>query len=112
VVYRNFARPDADSFSGFSNEGNVNPVSGIGPGYGGSGFRPPPAQSSWSFDPVIYVDPYSFVEAGGIPTTADGVEELLHFTLASPRRSGALDLGDDAASRAWSSPATAEDLRA
>jgi PEP-CTERM motif len=76
--------PTQNSFGGFVNEGNVNPVTGLGPGYGGSGFTPPPAQSSWSFDPVIFVDPYSFVEAGGIPTTADGVEELLHFTLANP----------------------------
>jgi hypothetical protein len=76
--------PTQNSFGGFSNEGNVNPVSGIGPGYGGSGFKPGPAQTSFSFDPVIFVNPYSFVTAGGIPVTADGVEELLHFTSANP----------------------------
>jgi hypothetical protein len=76
--------PTQNSFGGFINDGNVNPVSGIGPGYGGSGFTPGPAQSSFSFDPVVFVDPYSFITAGGIPVTADGFEELLHFTSANP----------------------------
>jgi PEP-CTERM motif len=75
--------PTQNSFGGFVNEGNVNPISGLGPGYGGNGFTPGPAQTSYSFDPVIFVNPYSFVTAGGIPVTADGVEELLHFDLTS-----------------------------
>jgi hypothetical protein len=82
--------PTQDSFGGFVNEGNVNPISGLGPGYGGNAFTPGPAQTSYSFDPVIFVNPYSFVTAGGIPVTADGVEELLHFTLAeAPPPTGA-----------------------
>jgi len=48
-------------------------------------FTPGPAQSTYSFDPVIFVDPYSFVSAGGInPATADDFHEILHFTLANP----------------------------
>jgi hypothetical protein len=73
--------PTQNSFSGFINEGNVNPITGLGPGYGGNAFTPGPAQTSYSFDPVAFVDPYSFITAGGIPVTADGYEELLHFTL-------------------------------
>jgi hypothetical protein len=76
--------PTQNSFGGFTNSGNVNPISGLGPGYGGAGFTPGAAQTVWSFDPVLFVNPYDFVTAGGIPLTADGIEELLHFTLASP----------------------------
>jgi hypothetical protein len=72
--------PTQNSFGGFINEGNANPITGIGPGYGGNAFTPGAPQTSFSFDPVAFVYPYSFVTAGGIPVTADGYEELLHFT--------------------------------
>jgi hypothetical protein len=74
-----------NSFGGLVNEGNVNPITGLGPGYGGNPFTPGPAQSVYNFDPVIFVDPYSFVSAGGInPATANDFHEILHFTLTTP----------------------------
>jgi hypothetical protein len=75
--------PTQNNFGGFVNSGNVSPFSGLGPGYGAP-FTPGAAQTSFSFDPVVFSNPYSFITAGGIPTTADGFEESLHFSLASP----------------------------
>jgi PEP-CTERM motif len=55
-----------------------------GGGFYGSGFTSPlPAGLSTSWD-QIYVDPYSFVTSGGIPTDADEFQFALHFTLQSP----------------------------
>ena len=76
--------PTQNSFGGLVNQGNVNPITGLGPGYGGNPFTPGPAQTVYNFDPVIFVTPYSFVTAGGIPITANDFHELLHFTFASP----------------------------
>jgi len=74
-----------NSFGGLINQGNVNPITGVGPGYGGNPFTPGPAQSVYSFDPVIFVNPYSFVSSGGIdPATANDYHEILHFTLTTP----------------------------
>ena len=73
------------SFGGLVNQGNVNPITGVGPGFGGNAFTPGPAQSVYSFDPVVFVNPYSFVSAAGInASTANDFHELLHFTLTTP----------------------------
>jgi len=74
-----------NSFSGFINLGNVNPITGLGPGYGGDPFTPGPAQTTYSFDPVVLSDPYSTISEGGInPTTANDFHEILHFDLTNP----------------------------
>jgi hypothetical protein len=81
--------PTQNSFGGLVNQGNVNPITRLGPGYGGNPFTPGPAQTVYNFDPVIFVTPCSFVTAGGIPITANDFHELLHFTFAAPPPPGA-----------------------
>jgi hypothetical protein len=48
---------------------------------GFSGLLPAGVQSDWR---QIFVDPYSFVTAGGIPLDANGFNFALHFTLQTP----------------------------
>jgi hypothetical protein len=62
-----------------------NPSPIAGEAYYNSGFSAPLAagvQSNWQ---QIFVSPYSFVSAGGIdPSTANGFDFALHFTLQNP----------------------------
>jgi hypothetical protein len=71
-----------NSFGGIQYQGNVNPITGVGPVFGGNPFAGVPITS---FDPLLFVNPYSFVGAGGInPSTANDFHDALHFTLVDP----------------------------
>ena len=62
---------------------STNPILPGGAFYnsGFSGALPAGLFTSWD---QIFVDPYSFVTSGGIPTDADEFQFALHFTLQSP----------------------------
>jgi hypothetical protein len=71
-----------NSFGGIQYSGNVNPITGVGPVFGGNPF---PGVPITSFDPLIFVNPYSFVSAGGVnPSTANDFHDALHFSLVNP----------------------------
>jgi PEP-CTERM motif-containing protein len=72
-----------NSFGGITYQGNLNPFNpALGPVYGGNAFAGVPITS---FDPLLFVNPYSFISAGGNnPATANDFHDALHFTLTSP----------------------------
>jgi len=71
------------SFGGITNQGNLNPFDpALGPVFGGNSFTGVPITS---FDPLLFVNPYSFVGSGGInASTANDFHDALHFTLTNP----------------------------
>jgi hypothetical protein len=61
---------------------NPSPLSG--PGFYASGFSSPLAAGTVSDWNQIFVNPYSFIIAGGIPIDADEFSFALHFTAQTP----------------------------
>jgi hypothetical protein len=73
------------NFSGICCASASNPSPIIGEAYYNSGFSVPIAAGVFSNWQQIFVNPYSFVSAGGInPSTANGFNFALHFTLQNP----------------------------
>lgn len=70
-----------NSFGGIQYQGNVNPITGVGPVFGGNSF---PGVPITSFDSLIFVSPYSFVTSGGVPVTANDFHFAIHYTLTTP----------------------------
>jgi len=73
------------NFAGICCATASNPSPITGEAYYNSGFKVPYPAGVFSNWQQIFVDPYSFVSAGGIdPSTANGFNFALHFTLQTP----------------------------